>query len=57
LLEENLGRALLLSQGDLMVFLTRPISATMLAATAILLGATIVPAVRRGRERVFAETT
>ena len=54
LLEENLGRALLLSQGDMMVFLSRPISATMLAATAILLGATILPAVRRGRERVFA---
>ena len=38
LMEEQLRRAMLLSRGDPMVFLERPISATLLAATAGILG-------------------
>jgi TctA family transporter len=37
LMEENLRRALLLSRGDFMVFVERPISATFIAVTAALL--------------------
>jgi TctA family transporter len=37
MMEEHLKRALLISQGDFMVFLERPISLTFLAVTAILL--------------------
>ena len=37
LMEEHLRRALLLSRGDLMVFVQRPISATLMAATFLLL--------------------
>lgn len=37
LMEENLRRALLISHGDASVFLTEPISAAFLAATAVLL--------------------
>jgi TctA family transporter len=55
MLEENLRRALLLSRGDPTVFLTQPISAGMLAASALLLGVVVLPAVRRKREDVFVE--
>jgi len=37
LVEENLRRALLLSRGDMMTFLNRPISASVMAVTALLL--------------------
>ena len=37
MMEENLRRALLLSRGDFMVFVQRPISATLMAATVALL--------------------
>jgi TctA family transporter len=37
LVEENLRRALLLSRGDMMTFIERPISASILAVTAVLL--------------------
>ncbi|AWK87689.1 tripartite tricarboxylate transporter permease [Azospirillum thermophilum] len=55
LLEENLGRALLLSQGDLTVFATRPISAGLLAVAAVLLVLVLIPSVRRTREVAFRE--
>ncbi|MBP2228217.1 TctA family transporter [Azospirillum agricola] len=55
LLEENLGRAMLLSQGDLTVFATRPISAGLLAVAAILLALILLPAFRRQREVAFKE--
>jgi len=46
LMEEYLRRALLLSRGDPGVFFTRPISLAFMLATALLLAAMIVPAVR-----------
>ena len=55
MLEENLRRAMLLSRGDPLTFVTNPISAGMLIASAILLVIVILPTVRKKREDVFAE--
>ena len=49
LLEEHFRRAVLLSQGDLMVFLERPISLVFLLATVGFLVASFLPALRRIR--------
>jgi TctA family transporter len=55
LMEENLRRALLLSRGDPTVFVTRPLSATLLAVAAVLLLIVLAPNVRRKREEAFHE--
>jgi len=55
LMEENLRRALLISRGDPTVFLTRPISATFLILTALLLIFMILPAVRKKRDMAYQE--
>jgi putative tricarboxylic transport membrane protein len=55
MMEENLRRALLLSHGDPIVFLTRPISAALLALSALLLLAVVIPAVRSTRQQAFQE--
>ncbi|MDR1936701.1 MAG: tripartite tricarboxylate transporter permease [Candidatus Accumulibacter sp.] len=55
LLEENMRRALVLSRGDYTVFVTRPISLTMLLIAVALLVVVIVPAVSKKREVVFQE--
>ncbi len=55
LLEENLRRALLISRGDPTVFLTRPISAVLLALAAAALVVAVLPAIRRKRDVVFAD--
>jgi len=55
LLEENVRRALIISHGDPSVFVTRPISATLLVVAVLALVATVVPAIRRTREAVFIE--
>jgi putative tricarboxylic transport membrane protein len=57
LMEENLRRALLLSRGNPDVFITRPISATLLVLAGLLLLTVILPAVRRRREEIFTEET
>jgi putative tricarboxylic transport membrane protein len=55
-MEENLRRSLRISRGDPMVFLERPISATLLAATVVIVLALIVlPQVRRTRKEAFQE--
>src|SRR3569623_47181 len=56
LMEENLRRALLLSRGDWTVFLTRPISAGLIAVAAALLVLALLPALRKKREEVFVES-
>ncbi len=56
LMEENLRRALLISRGDPTVFITRPISAAFLIATALLLVFMIVPSFRKKREEAVAES-
>ncbi|WP_126976012.1 tripartite tricarboxylate transporter permease [Frigidibacter oleivorans] len=55
LLEENLRRAMILGRGDPMVFVTRPISATLLALTVVVLIVVLLPSVRAKREEVFVE--
>ena len=55
LLEEYLRRAMLLSRGDPMVFLQRPISATLLILTVIALVVVLLPSVRKKREEAFRE--
>jgi putative tricarboxylic transport membrane protein len=55
MMEENLRRTLLISQGDPMVFLHRPLSLALLVLAALLLLAVIVPAVRTTREKAFQE--
>jgi putative tricarboxylic transport membrane protein len=55
MMEENLRRALLLSRGDPSVFMTRPISAVMLAMAVALLVIIVAPTIRRKREAAFQE--
>jgi len=57
LMEENLRRAMLLSRGDPMTFITKPISAGFIIASLILLVIVALPALRKKREEVFAEDT
>jgi putative tricarboxylic transport membrane protein len=55
LMEENLRRALIISRGDMMTFIDRPISAGLLAVAAILLVIALLPSIRKGRDEVFTE--
>ncbi len=55
MMEEYLRRALLLSHSDPMVFVTRPISAVMLAMAAIALIVVLLPSLRKKREEAFQE--
>ncbi|MFB9950520.1 tripartite tricarboxylate transporter permease [Rhizobium puerariae] len=55
MIEAYLRRAMLLSGGDPMVFLQRPISATLLACGAILIAIVLLPMARRTRAVAFEE--
>jgi len=55
MLEEHLRRAMLISQGDVMSFVERPISATLLGFSILLLVLISVPTLRRRREVIFTE--
>lgn len=55
LLERYLRRALTISQGDATVFLTRPVSLTLLILAVLAFVIAVLPAVRRKREVVFEE--
>ncbi|MFG1361878.1 tripartite tricarboxylate transporter permease [Xanthobacter versatilis] len=55
MLEEYLRRAMLISRGDPMVFVTRPISAILLALAAAALVVVLLPSVRKTREEAFKE--
>ena len=55
MMEENLRRALLLSRGDWSVFVTRGLSAGLLAAAVLLLVIVLLPAVKSKRELAFVE--
>jgi len=55
LIEENLRRSLLLSRGDVMIFLQRPLSLTLLILAAVLLVVAILPTIRAQREEVLRE--
>lgn len=52
MMEENFRRALLLSRGDMMVFLERPISAVLIGLTLLtLFGPSLMGLVRRSRKK------
>ena len=55
MMEEYLRRALLLSRGDWTVFVTRPLSASLLVASAVLLAIVLMPSVKAKREEAFVE--
>ncbi len=55
MMEENLRRALLLSRGDPTVFVTRPISAVLLAVAVLLVVVIARPNMRKKREEAFQE--
>ena len=55
MMEENLRRALLLSRGDWSVFVTRPLSASLLAVAAIMVIIVLLPSVKSKREEAFVE--
>jgi TctA family transporter len=55
MIEEYFRRAMIISRGDAMIFLQKPISAVMLVIAVILLILTLLPAVARKREEVFVE--
>jgi TctA family transporter len=57
MMEENLRRAMTLSQGDAMVFLERPVSLGLLLAAAFLLALVLLPFIRSRREETFQEAT
>ena len=55
LMEENLRRSMVLSRGDPMIFLQRPISATLLFFTACVVALIVLPSFRKTREVAFQE--
>ena len=55
MMEENLRRAMLLSRGDPMIFLSRPISLSLLIVAVLLLATLVLPSLRSRRETVFQE--
>jgi len=55
LLEEYLRRSLIISRGDATVFLTRPLSAALLAIAALAFAVSVLPSVRKKRDVVFED--
>jgi TctA family transporter len=55
MMEEYLRRALLISRGDWSVFVTRPISASLLAVAVVLLILVLMPSIKKKREEAFVE--
>jgi putative tricarboxylic transport membrane protein len=55
LMEENLRRSLVLSRGDPVIFVDRPISAGLLVAALAVVALIVLPQFRRTREEAFQE--
>ncbi len=55
LLEEHLRRAMIISRGDPLIFLSRPISATLLALAFAAVVFALLPSIRKKRDEVFVE--
>jgi putative tricarboxylic transport membrane protein len=55
LLEEHLRRAMIISRGDPTVFITRPISATLLGLALLAVIVAVLPSIRKKRKEVFVE--
>jgi TctA family transporter len=55
MMEEYLRRALLLSRGDWSVFVTRPLSGSLLLAAVAMLVVVMLPSIKAKREEAFVE--
>lgn len=55
MMEEYFRRAMLVSRGDPMIFLERPISATLLALGSIVIAVAALPSIRRKRDQILEE--
>lgn len=55
MLESYFIRAMALSRGDLTIFLSRPVSATLIAVAVVMVVLTCLPAIARNRDRVLKE--
>ena len=55
MMEENLRRALLLSRGDWSAFVTRPLSAGLLACAVLMVIIVMLPSISKKREATFTE--
>ena len=55
LMEENLRRSMVLSRGDPMIFVTRPISLTLLMMAVAVVLLIVLPQFRKTRETAFQE--
>ena len=55
MMEENLRRALLLSRGEWSTFVTRPLSAGLLASALLLVVVVMLPSIQSKREEAFQE--
>jgi putative tricarboxylic transport membrane protein len=54
-MEENLRRSLVMSRGDPLIFVERPISAVLLAGTLFVVALIVLPQFRRTREQAFQQ--
>jgi putative tricarboxylic transport membrane protein len=57
MMENNLRKALIVSDGSFSIFVERPISLTCLALALVLLASAALPALRRRRERIAVEAS
>ena len=57
MMEEYLRRAMLISRGNPLVFVQRPISATLLALAVLAMCAVLLPSFSKTREEVFTESS
>jgi TctA family transporter len=55
MMEDNLRRTLSLAHGDWTVFVTRPLSATLLGMAALLLALMLFPSFKTKRKEAFVE--
>ncbi len=55
MMEENLRRALLLSRGDWSTFVTRPLSAGLLAASLLMVIIVAMPSISKRRQEAFVD--
>jgi putative tricarboxylic transport membrane protein len=55
LMEEKLRQALVISRGSFMTFVNRPLAASLLALSMILIIIALLPSIRKSREVVFTE--
>jgi putative tricarboxylic transport membrane protein len=54
-LEANFRRTLIMSDGDWTSFVSSPLAVALLVAAALLLGSTLLPSLKQGREEIFKD--